>query len=430
MNNLENLKDYVNENIENIKITEDIRSNIIKRSGKNTSNKLMYTAMIVTPILLISCLFFNDQISYATQRGLRYLPGVSKLFYTDIEHQAYGLSGSIEMPIGEKYIKVNSSYSEGNTVTIIIEGNIPFDQLIVMDEYKKAAESMSWDIIGDADFEQWSGRMTCTFTDSIKRFYLVYDKYEIPIIMTELPEVFSKDRNYVSVEGIGIDIAVLTNYVEDKLEVNLLAQTNNPAKTISFPLSDIYLLNDKGEKYYATNSNLENILYFDRKLEPGIRLVIPYISITDESLQSKVTISKDDEAPINITVGDNVLVINSLEWIQYVERFNFRTPQNDYHLVEEVAQKVKLNFNKSLVGTNELKLHNILADVDENQLNKYIVEGVNVIYSDPSEENNSEMANDKELILSNIKEDQQEIDITFTRPVFYTSKEVIIPLQP
>ncbi|EOC99994.1 hypothetical protein [Caldisalinibacter kiritimatiensis] len=443
MNNLKDLKDYINENLEDIKMTEDIRNNIIKKSKNNSSYTMKYVAMIVLPILLISCLIFNEPISYATQRVLKYVPGIRKLISTDVGNQVYGLSGSIEMSIGEQYIKVNSAYTESNTVTLIMEGNVPLDilmkdkaslghQIIALDEYNNVAEITSWDIIGDSDEYQWSGRITYTFKNPVKKFNIVYDKYKMPIIMTELPEVSFKERNYISVNDIGIDIAVITNYVEDKLEVNLLAQANDSDKSISFPLNDIYLVNSKGEKYYCISSNLENKLYFDKKLEPGMKLVIPYILIEDEGLQSKVTISKDDELPIHIKVGENDLVINSVEWIQYVERFNYRTPENDYHLVEEAAQKVKLVINKNMVGSNDLKLYDIAASVNENQLNKYMVEGVKVIFTDPTEENNSEITNEnyKELVLTNIKKEQQEIIVTFTDPIFYMTNEIIIPLQP
>ncbi|WP_427339765.1 hypothetical protein [Caloranaerobacter sp. DY30410] len=441
MNNLENLRDYIEENLESIKITDDIRNDIIRKSKINTYHNLKYVAIIALPILLILCLAFSDPISYAAQRVLRYVPGINKLIYTDVKKQAYGLLGSVEMLIGEKYIKVNSAYTEGNTVTLIIEGNVPLKmegkkvlehQIIAIDEYKNVAELTSWDMIWDYDDYQWSGRITYTFNDVVKKFNIVYDKYTMPIVMTELPEVSSKERNYISIEDIGIDIAVVTNYVENKLEVNLLAQANDSAKSISFPLKDIYLLDDNGEKYYCINNNSENVLYFDRKLEPCIKLVIPYILIEDTDLQAKVTISKDNELPINIKLGDNNLIINSVEWVDYIERFNYKTPENDCKLIEKAAQKVKLIINKNLVGTKELKLYNILANVDENELNKYIVEGVKCIFVDPSEENNSKITNDdyKELILSNIKEGQQEINVTFTNPIFYTTNKVIIPIQP
>lgn len=440
MNNLEGLKDYVDRNIETVKITEDIKNNIIKRSKKNTSNNLRYVAMIALPILLISSLIFHNQIGYATQRVLRYLPVINKLLYTDIEDKAYGLSGSIEMSIGEKYIKVNSAYSEGNTVTLIIEGDVPIMegdtpidyQITRIDEDKKVGELTSWDMIGDSDNGQWSGRFIYTFDDVINKFNIVYDKYRIPIIMTELPEVPSKDRNYISIEDINMDIAVVTNHVEDELEVNLLARTNHPTKSISFPLKDIYLLNDKGEKYYSIKNTLENRLYFNKKLEPGIKLVIPYISITDEGLQSKINISKDDEFPINIRIGDNDLAINNVDWIEYAKRFNYKTPENDYHPIEEAAQKIKMVINKNLNGKEELKLHDISAYVDKNQLNEYIVEDVNVIFDDPFEEKNSEITNDdyKELVISNIKLGQQEVNVTFSALIFNTTNRVIIPLQP
>ncbi|WIF94353.1 hypothetical protein [Caminicella sporogenes] len=448
MNNLENLKDYIEKNLESIKITDDIKNDIIKKSKINTYHNFKYGAVIALPILLIlliSYLIFREPISYATQKVLRYVPGINKLIYTSLENQAYGLLGSVEMSIGEKYIKVNSAYTEGNTVTLIVEGNVPLvmednaplkNKIIAIDEYKNVAELTSWDMIWDGDRDsdnyQWSGRIIYTFNDVVKRFNIIYGKYKMPIIMTKLPEVFPKDYNYISIKDIGINIAVITNYVEDKLEVSLLAQVNDPTKMISFPLDDIYLLNDKGEKYYCVNNNSENILYFDRKLESSIKLVIPYILIEDTDLKTKVTISKNDKLPINIKIGDNDLIINNVQWAEYIERFNYKTPEKDCHLIEKAAQKVKLIINKNLIGTNELKLYNISASVDEKELNKYIVEGVKCIFVDPSEENDSKVTNDnyKELVISNIKKGQHKITVTFTNPIFYTTKEVIIPIQP
>lgn len=433
MNNLENLKDYIDENIGDIQMTEDIKKNIIRKSQKNTSHYLRYVAMIILPVFLISCFIFNDQISYAAQNILKYVPGINKLIYTD---QTYGLSGSVEMAIGEKYIKVNSAYSEGNTVTLIIEGNVPIslnqidNQIIATDENKKAAELTSSDLIEDMDNGQWSGKLKYKFNHVINKFNITYDKYQMPIIMSELPEVSFEDRNYISVEGI--DIAVITNYVENKLEVNLLTQTNDSTKSVSFPLKEIYLLNDKGEKNYCISNDSQNKLYFDRKLEPGIKLVIPYILVTDENLEAKVTIGKADKLPINVQLGDNELVINNVEWTQYIERFNYKTPENNYHPIESPSQKVKLVINKNLQGTRELKLNDISADADKNELIKHTVENVDVIFDDPSEENSSKITDNdhKELVISNIKEMQDEITVTFKDPTFCVSEEVIIPLQP
>jgi len=192
------------------------------------------------------------------------------------------------------------------------------------------------------------------------------------------------------------------------------------------------LLDSKGNKFYSIDNNNENILYFDKKLENGIKLVIPHIFITDNDVRSNVNISKYDFLPVKFSLGDNELVINNAEWDEYNEKFNYRTTENSNYRMEEKAQKIKLTISKSLEGTNELKLQNISADVNKDQLNEYMAEDVRVIWDDPYRDANSQMSEEEniKMMLSHIKNIQDKVDITFYAPVYSTCDKVIIPLRP
>lgn len=437
MNNLEDLKDYVDNNMKSIRITDNTKRNIQYKIRKNKHNRLKLAAVIILSIMTLSLLAFNEQISYAAQKLFSYLPGTNKIFYNDGENKAYGLLGSVEMSDSEKYIKVNTAYNEGKTVILTMEGNVTIEKEIeryitIVDEENNKAKLISSDIIINHDDYQWSARCTYEFRKVVNNFNIIYDKFNIPVIMTELPEIPLENHNYISVQNINADIAVVTGYVGNKLEVSILSQSSDEAKFISFPLKNIYLLDSKGNKFYSIDNNNENILYFDKKLENGIKLVIPHIFITDNDVCSNVNISKYDSLPVKFSLGDNELVINTAEWGEYNEKFNYRTTENNNYRMEEKAQKIKLAISKSLEGTNELKLQNISADVNKNQLNEYMIEDIRVIWDDPYRDADSQISEEEDIkiILSNIKNIQDEVDITFYAPVYSTCDKVIIPLRP
>ncbi len=437
MNNLENLKDYVDNNMKSIRITDNTKKNIHYKIRKNKHNRLKLAAVIILPIMILSLLAFNEQISYAAQKLFSYLPGTNKIFYNDGENKVYGLLGSVELSDKEKYIKVNTAYNEDKTVTLTMEGNVTIENEIeryitIVDEENNKAKLISSDIIINLDDYQWSARCTYEFRKVANNFNIIYDKFNIPVIMTELPEIPLENHNYISAQNINADIAVVTGYVENKLEVSILSQSSDEVKSISFPLKDIYLLDSKGNKFYSIDNNNENILYFDKKLENGIKLVIPHIFITDNDVRSNVNISKYDSLPVKFSLGDNELVINNAEWGEYNEKFNYRTTENNNYRMEEKAQKIKLAISKSLEGTNELKLQNISADANKNQLNEYMAEDVRVIWDDPYRDADSQISEEEniKIIISNIKNIQDKVDITFYAPVYSTCDKVIIPLRP
>ena len=124
MNNLEDLKSYVDDNMNNIMVTNEMKENIQFKTINKKRNHLKWVAAIILPILILSTLVFNEQISYAAQKIFSYLPGTNKIFQTYGENKVYGLLGSVEMSDNESYIKVNTAYNEDNTVTLTMEGNV------------------------------------------------------------------------------------------------------------------------------------------------------------------------------------------------------------------------------------------------------------------------------------------------------------------
>lgn len=441
MNNLENLKSYVDDNMNDIMVTNEMKESIQFKIKNKKRNHLKWAAAIILPILILSSLAFNEQISYAAQKIFSYLPGTNKIFQTYGENKVYGLLDSVEMSHNESYIKVNTAYNEDNTVTLTMEGNVKIEKEIdkyitVVDEENNKADLISSDImisnsINNNDY-QWSARCTYEFLKETNKFKIIYDKVNIPIIMSELPGIPLDTYNYISVQNINTDIAVVTNYVEDRLEVNLLSQSYDKEKSISFSLNDVYLQDSNGNKFYSTDNNHEYTLYFDKKLENGIRLVIPYVSITDNDVHSKMTIGKYNSLPLDFSLGDKELVINNVEWIEYNEKFNYRTPENKNHIIEEVAQKIKLTISEGIVNSDKLNLQNISAVVDKEQLNEYMKEGVKVIWDDPYADINAQDSREEniEIVLSNIKYSLEEVDLIFYAPVYTTVDSVIIPLRP
>lgn len=431
MNNIEDLKHYVDEKLETIIITEDIKNNILEKSIKKKAYNLKYVALLIVPMILVTCIFFNEPIGYAAQNILRYVPIINKLVI-DTDHKQYGISDSIKIQINENtYIKVNSAYTDSDNVILNIEGNVlEYEKINIVNKNGVIVELKSLDFIRDLDSHEWSGRFIYDFDKASNEFDIVYDNHKLPIIMTELRKIEAKELNFISIENINIDIAVITSYVNNHLKVNLLAKSNNPNEIISFPIDSIYLLDDKGKKYYCSSSDSENILYFDCRLEANVNLVIPYVSIEDEMIESIVTINKKDVPPINVNIGDYDLIIKEIKWTDNNEPFELKTEDGEYISAgRQKSQKLELLIDKNLFKTQKLNLQNIAVDINKNDLIEHKKDGVKMLFSDPIKEDNSIEKTQIKKIISDIKNENQEIKLIFSSPIIHTENEIIIPLQ-
>jgi len=431
MNNIEDLKHYVDEKLETIIITEDIKNNILEKSIKKKAYNLKYVALLIVPMILVTCIFFNEPIGYAAQNILRYVPIINKLVI-DTDHKQYGISDSIKIQINENtYIKVNSAYTDSDNVILNIAGNVlEYEKINIVNKNGVIVELKSLDFIRDLDSHEWSGRFIYDFDKASNEFDIVYDNHKLPIIMTELRKIEAKELNFISIENINIDIAVITSYVNNHLKVNLLAKSNNPNEIISFPIDSIYLLDDKGKKYYCSSSDSENILYFDCRLEANVNLVIPYVSIEDEMIESIVTINKKDVPPINVNIGDYDLIIKEIKWTDNNEPFELKTEDGEYISAgRQKSQKLELLIDKNLFKTQKLNLQNIAVDINKNDLIEHKKDGVKMLFSDPIKEDNSIEKTQIKKIISDIKNENQEIKLIFSSPIIHTENEIIIPLQ-
>lgn len=431
MNNIEDLKHYVDEKLETIIITEDIKNNILEKSIKKKAYNLKYVALLIVPMILVTCIFFNEPIGYAAQNILRYVPIINKLVI-DTDHKQYGISDSIKIQINENtYIKVNSAYTDSDNVILNIEGNVlEYEKINIVNKNGVIVELKSLDFIRDLDSHEWSGRFIYDFDKASNEFDIVYDNHKLPIIMTELRKIEAKELNFISIENINIDIAVITSYVNNHLKVNLLAKSNNPNEIISFPIDSIYLLDDKGKKYYCSSSDSENILYFDCRLEANVNLVIPYVSIEDEMIESIVTINKKDVPPINVNIGDYDLIIKEIKWTDNNEPFELKTEDGEYISAgRQKSQKLELLIDKNLFKTQKLNLQNIAVDINKNDLIEHKKDGVKMLFSDPIKEDNSIEKTQIKKIISDIKNENQEIELIFSSLIIHTENEIIIPLQ-
>lgn len=431
MNNIEDLKHYVDEKLETIIITEDIKNNILEKSIKKKAYNLKYVALLIVPMILVTCIFFNEPIGYAAQNILRYVPIINKLVI-DTDHKQYGISDSIKIQINENtYIKVNSAYTDSDNVILNIAGNVlEYEKINIVNKNGVIVELKSLDFIRDLDSHEWSGRFIYDFDKASNEFDIVYDNHKLPIIMTELRKIEAKELNFISIENINIDIAVITSYVNNHLKVNLLAKSNNPNEIISFPIDSIYLLDDKGKKYYCSSSDSENILYFDCRLEANVNLVIPYVSIEDEMIESIVTINKKDVPPINVNIGDYDLIIKEIKWTDNNEPFELKTEDGEYISAgRQKSQKLELLIDKNLFKTQKLNLQNIAVDINKNDLIEHKKDGVKMLFSDPIKEDNSIEKTQIKKIISDIKNENQEIELIFSSLIIHTENEIIIPLQ-
>jgi len=431
MNNIEDLKHYVDEKLETIIITEDIKNNILEKSIKKKAYNLKYVALLIVPMILVTCIFFNEPIGYAAQNILRYVPIINKLVI-DTDHKQYGISDSIKIQINENtYIKVNSAYTDSDNVILNIAGNVlEYEKINIVNKNGVIVELKSLDFIRDLDSHEWSGRFIYDFDKASNEFDIVYDNHKLPIIMTELRKIEAKELNFISIENINIDIAVITSYVNNHLKVNLLAKSNNPNEIISFPIDSIYLLDDKGKKYYCSSSDSENILYFDCRLEANVNLVIPYVSIEDEMIESIVTINKKDVPPINVNIGDYDLIIKEIKWTDNNETFELKTEDGEYISAgRQKSQKLELLIDKNLFKTKKLNLQNIAVDINKNDLIEHKKDGVKMLFSDPIKEDNSIEKTQIKKIISDIKNENQEIELIFSSLIIHTENEIIIPLQ-
>jgi hypothetical protein len=439
MNNIEELKHYVDENMKDIKITDDIRKSILKKNTRVKSHALKHVAIIILPMLLITFMVFNKPIGYAAQNILRYVPGIN-ILVEDNNHRQYGILEPLRIKINEEnYIVVNSAYTENNSVILNIESNLPlYNNISAIDKNGSIVELDTLDIIQDSETFEWFGSFTYDFSKLKNKFDIVYENYKLPIEMVELPEISSEEYSYISVEHLNAKIATITNYVDDALEISLLTKSNSANQIISLPMNDIYLLDSSGKKYYCSGKRSSNTIYFDSDLsfldnrqKAGMKLVIPYASFVDESLESSIAINKNTPTPLSVTLGKYDLSINEINWSKQSNSFKFKTENGEYHSVDnQKSQKLELIIDKTLTNANKINLKNISASANQSELVEHNYNGIKLQFSDPYAEENSIKNANIQKIIPNIKNDANKVNITFSSPIIQIDSKITIPLQP
>lgn len=435
MNNLEEMKTYTDYHLKDIEMTDASKNKVFKAINKKQSITFKKIAAIFLPLFLILVGLSTEPIGYAIEKVLSYLPGTSMLFSEESDKAVYGLLGSVKVVNNAYYLKINSAFIEGNQLTFTIDGNIPlnndFDKnLQLISNHNEIGKLMGFDRMVDSENNQWSGRYVYEFKKSSKQFNLVYEDLNLPLVLSTLPKLPFDAQNYISAPSIKADFAAISNDVNDFLEITLLSGLLDAHQNIIFPMSEIYLMDESGQRYFS-QSFKDNKLYFDRKLEGGIRLVIPYVFVEDLKVSSPLKISSEMHLPSKLSLGQHQLMLKDFTLEPYTQSFNYRKPRQTSTQITHKAQSLTLYFEKEIDAS--LFLESVSITASPSQLKAPHVDGVKVIWDDPYQEQSHEDKIPENLMtvsVFNLDETLSAFDLSLSHPIYRLEQEISIPLRP
>lgn len=437
MNNLEEFKNYTDYYLKEIEMTATLKKKIVTQIKKENQAQFKKIAVIFLPLCLILIGLANEPIGYAIEKFLSYLPSSNQIFYGNNDSPGYGLLGSVKVADNDVYIKVNSAYSEGNQLTFTVDGNVPIEDdleqnIKVINNQKEEGKLISIDSMTDLSDNKWSARCVYTFENPDNQFNIICKNFNVPLICSALPAIPTEQQNYVTNQHIKADIAAISQYNEEGLEISILSQALDANQQLSFPMEAIYLIDNEGNKYYSQYFK-DNKLYFNRKLEQDIRLIIPYIFIEDKKEKVEIKMYKEMPMPLNFKLGQHMIQLKDISWNQYTEPFNYKTPDKKLKTIENSAQKLILNFNSQISDMPYYTLEQLSILANSDQINIHVVEDVKVIWEDHYqnvETNTSTLENQITFQVLNLKKEIETVNLTFSNPVYKMLEEVVIPLRP
>lgn len=455
MDKLNGLNEIINKNLSFIKVNNSLRDQIRKKIDKSNSKHkklVLVPAACILVMLLLTTNVWGIEILEGFQPILKYIPGINKLLVENKDADTYALAGTITIKSsdGDEHIKVLSCFTQANIVKTVLQSNIPIkDNASIsikgMDGKGKYGKVTGFNIMGDGkkgspDYE-WIGNVDFEFDNPLENFDLIIEEYKIPIIMLKVEGIndFKEFGNMSYINGI--KIAIITEYIDNLLEVRIVGLSDDNKKISSY--GDIYLLDKSNHRYLPVtppNSNAdskENTFYFKARLKDDLRLYIPYIILTsDEKIDIHLDIpqSKDKEA-IALPFDNGHYGTRIIKWQRIINEGNFtyRQPEvNDKKIISYSKNALEIVIDKKF----DYMMKNGLYNFSYNCNNEYLSisdyqDGKKIHYVPGVNSSNKKFSEPRYQIicLPNFPLERESLDITFCDPQYYHKGDWIIPLK-
>lgn len=431
-------KDYINK-IHELEESLDKKKKIGSAGGV-VREKTLLQKKVVCAVLLIILIAGSVLAVSPAVRGMaaeavsfvfKIIPTGERYIVSETEEKVYVLAGSVTVNYEDGYIKINSAYTSEGFLKIELEGNIKLDgDNDVEDDFTatgsdgKPGRQIDFDYMEELDTGKWSCFVSFEMKNESKYTLMVAGR-NIPLILSEADGISQEDYNLYYDSELDLNIAAITEYKNDLLKVILITDSDSEDIEIRLPIEETYLITPDGKRIKAENTADANTVYFNYKLEEGIRLLLPYIEVYDNSGGSFVT-GKNAGFDGNVDIGGIMLIIKDLGWSDYENKINMKKLEGGGFVGGADAQKIKLQISIDEESNNKLQINNVFLHTDDR--NEYKEDGMTYIYNDPHK---YETENENGIfIVDDVKADVSETEIKIESVNYRTVEEISILLRP
>ena len=254
----------------------------------------------------------------------------------------------------------------------------------------------------------------------------------IHIFLTKADSIQQENSNFYDDLDLGIQLAAATEYKDSLLKVAVISKACNADSDLTLPLQEMYLLTEDGEKISPlkesdlalkgiTDEQSSSALYFDTLLQEGIRLVIPYLTISEYPAPVSFRTQKEYGYQGALSLGGRQLEIKDTGWSEYYESIQMKKTDGKRTDQGKMAQKISFNIGLDEKSGKNLEL--ISLDIQASEKNEYYDSGTKLIWDDPYRWNETFTAD-------GIKADASQTEIRLSSPVYKTTNAISILLRP
>ena len=435
-------------------IKEQISSKLNKTSVISFNRIVASVACFTVMFFVITVIWGSNTVNAFNNHLIKYIPGVNFLIVDNKKSDTFALDGTITIKSenGTKYIDILSCFTDGNIVKAVLKSNIPVDwdksdSILAIDEKGTNGKLIECNVMGDGlqaslDYE-WIGTVNFEFNNIIDKFDLKLGGFEIPVIMSKIEGVTDfKDFGNISYAN-GIRIAALTKYNSNLLEIKIIGLSDDDKKILNFANGDIYAIDKFGNRYSPVSSpNIaapipDNTFYFDARLKDDLKLIVPYIILTDnEKVDIRLEIPPDGNnstVDLPFSIGNYGINIVDLQRTINNGKFTFKQPnKKNNKTLSYSTTGLQIVVDKKFELSMKDGLYDFSYDCDNDYLSiSDTVDGKKIHYipgNDSSDKKYSEPRY-KIMNLPNFPLDKKSLDIIFTDLQYYRKGDWSITLK-
>lgn len=389
------MKDDLKDMLNDIPIPEELDKSIelgfnkAKKELRKRRMKKSLTTIAASLAIVIGAVgvIGFDRVEAAIKKALQYIPGYNVVVDTE-EGEVLALKDKVKYEEDDTYVTINAASKLGKNLNISIESNfsqIDDIEVSLKDQEGNIIPSKNWGRAGGGDF--WQGDYYFEVEDEYSSYSLVLGDIEVPFTLEKTDKVddFLQLGNHAADKGISI--VAIKKPLENKLMISLLHQSEE--KTVEdYPFEQslwisqtldieksMYIVDKEGNKIYpdipSSLGNLMSDFYFDIPDEEGLKLVLPYVKVRYDDVNSeKIKIKTPEDGEIesinkelpfgkfSIEVidarveGEEIAIslnLNSLE-DEIIDSFNVRGIDGYGLMLNEETGNLELYISKEDVG--------------------------------------------------------------------------------